>query len=55
MNKYNIEIVLNKKYIANNYDEAREMAKKDMANIHYLWNAKFKSYTDLGRIGELNE
>ena len=55
MNKYNVQITGNKKYIASSLEEAEKMAEKDILNIHYLWKTKVDSIEDTGKIGVDNE
>jgi len=52
MNKYEVEIVGKKKYIANSYDDARKMAIKDTESIHYLWDVKIDTLTNLGKVNQ---
>ena len=54
MNKYNIQIIGNKKYIASSLEQAKKMAEKDIGMIHYLWNAQINGYMDLGKVGSDN-
>ena len=54
VNKYNIQIIGNKKYIASSLEQAKKMAEKDIGMIHYLWNAQVNGYMDLGEVGSDN-
>ena len=54
MNKYNIQVIGNKKYIASSLEQAKKMAEKDIEMIHYLWNAQVNGYMDLGKVGSDN-
>ena len=52
MNKYEVEIVCKKKYIASSYDDARKLAIKDADLIHYLWDVKIDTLTNLGKVNQ---
>ena len=54
MNKYNIEFIGLKSYIASSLDEARKLALKDISFTHNSLGLSVKSMSDMGPIGEVD-
>ena len=50
MNKYNIQVIGHRRYLANTLEDAKDMALKDISYIHPNLNMSINGYMDLGPV-----
>jgi len=54
MNKYNIQFLGQKQYIARDLDEARKLAMSDLKYVHQSLGLSINGHMDLGPVGEVD-